>query len=989
MQGTSLAHLRTTSRIAGLLALAAALGISPGTLLAETSVGSAAAVNTAAFGAAPGAVRKAKLIGDNVVFNERIDTTDTGLVQVLLMDGSTFTVGPNSDLVIDEFVYNPEDGSGKLVASFSKGVARFVGGKLSKNKGGVSVKTPVGTIGIRGGIANINLTGQNPVFSLVFGEELTFSGNNGTNRRLYQPGYSLEVNNGGGSGSGIRRTTGDDLNGVQSGLAGNPGQNGGASSPPTDNQVQGSGFTRINSELGQINTAPPPKPQSTRQGRPADAETDLVQLQKANQQQTVNTLNRRNSTVEETVNIKVVAAGSTFSPAWDNTVVVTSPGAQGLIGGSTGFKADTAFALHDIDDVSDRDTGEAATKVAKATVQGNKVTQFLTPGSGSHFYAQTRTSKGFVIHAADETQVPVEPEPGNTEGSAVSHAWGAQYFNDDFLAFAHLPDVTPGGSPAFDIGDMVIGIHGVGTDFDSFGSAADPLMVRTYDLATDPTTLFALGDIGEYGGFVVQTTDALFVNPLVADELGTSFLNAIASTGFRMIEDDPQTLDGAHYLASSFHIAGTGQSQKSLISLAVGDVYPGEDSYSVMGSARRGSHRLAASQTAALYGGSLGGVDGPDGSEFFGSNAENFVLGNHLSGGALDDPYSDGYVDRPNAFTQAQTLSATLHVADLNEDLETAVSTLTRTDRTLSGYASGVLESSVNYFDYDGTVGPVHFVSESYQDVSIEFDSSEATLGGELTVHDVGLKDPEIASYTVGFGFNSSGTGTHRATFIDDDTYAARDSNVRSETYLNTDAEDALQQDPDENANTYLVPDTLVPGADEAIMATVTTPCTCAFLEWGYWGSSMNYDDTNGVLTSSEERYDNFHLGTWVAGDVTATGDLPTTGTATYNGQAVGNVVDTGARYLAAGDFSLSINFSDRAGTATISNFDGRTFGGSVSEQALGSGNLFSGGLSGDAAGDIRASIVGGPNSNHDGVIGNFNASDGSWSASGIVAGGK
>ena len=67
-----------------------------------------------------------------------------GLVQILLRDGSTFTVGANSDLVIDEFVYDPQAGSGKLVASFGKGVARFVGGKLSKKPGGVTVKTPVG-----------------------------------------------------------------------------------------------------------------------------------------------------------------------------------------------------------------------------------------------------------------------------------------------------------------------------------------------------------------------------------------------------------------------------------------------------------------------------------------------------------------------------------------------------------------------------------------------------------------------------------------------------------------------------------------------------------------------------------------------------------------------------------------------------------------------------------------------------------------------------
>ena len=46
-------------------------------------------------------------IGKSIFFNERIKTTDSGLVQVLLVDGSTFTVGPDSDLVINKFVYDP------------------------------------------------------------------------------------------------------------------------------------------------------------------------------------------------------------------------------------------------------------------------------------------------------------------------------------------------------------------------------------------------------------------------------------------------------------------------------------------------------------------------------------------------------------------------------------------------------------------------------------------------------------------------------------------------------------------------------------------------------------------------------------------------------------------------------------------------------------------------------------------------------------------
>lgn len=49
---------------------------------------------------------KGKLIslGDPIIRNHRIETTAEGLVQILLADGTAFTIGPNSSVVIDSFV---------------------------------------------------------------------------------------------------------------------------------------------------------------------------------------------------------------------------------------------------------------------------------------------------------------------------------------------------------------------------------------------------------------------------------------------------------------------------------------------------------------------------------------------------------------------------------------------------------------------------------------------------------------------------------------------------------------------------------------------------------------------------------------------------------------------------------------------------------------------------------------------------------------------
>lgn len=133
---------------AGILMLVAGVSVS----IADNEVGVTSAVNQQAEAERDGQPRMMRL-SDAVFHNERIRTDRVGLVQVLLIDGSTFTAGPASDLVIDEFVCDPQSGAGKLVASFGKGVARFVGGRLSKETGGVTIRTRQVTVGNRGGMA--------------------------------------------------------------------------------------------------------------------------------------------------------------------------------------------------------------------------------------------------------------------------------------------------------------------------------------------------------------------------------------------------------------------------------------------------------------------------------------------------------------------------------------------------------------------------------------------------------------------------------------------------------------------------------------------------------------------------------------------------------------------------------------------------------------------------------------------------------------------
>ena len=89
--------------------------------------------------------------GDPVFLGDTIETGPDSGLQIMLMDETIFTIGPDAALIIDEFVYDPDTSAGKVTASVLKGAFRFVSGRVAKEEPrNMNVKTPVGTIGIRG-----------------------------------------------------------------------------------------------------------------------------------------------------------------------------------------------------------------------------------------------------------------------------------------------------------------------------------------------------------------------------------------------------------------------------------------------------------------------------------------------------------------------------------------------------------------------------------------------------------------------------------------------------------------------------------------------------------------------------------------------------------------------------------------------------------------------------------------------------------------------
>ena len=85
--------------------------------------------------------------GDQIYLNETIYAGPGSGTQILLLDQSTFTVGEDSEVVMDTFVFDPETNDGKIVASVKQGSLKVISGLISKkNPDSLSVEVPDGTL---------------------------------------------------------------------------------------------------------------------------------------------------------------------------------------------------------------------------------------------------------------------------------------------------------------------------------------------------------------------------------------------------------------------------------------------------------------------------------------------------------------------------------------------------------------------------------------------------------------------------------------------------------------------------------------------------------------------------------------------------------------------------------------------------------------------------------------------------------------------------
>ena len=142
-------------------------------------------------------------LNDPIFKNDILETGAGGKLRVTFSDDTQLTLGPDAEVIIDEFVYAPEKKSGNAALRFAAGTARVIAGAIEDNGGAAafSIRTPVATIGIRGTDFFVELEGDHLQVALFSGYEVTVTNAAGTT--VLRPGEGTDVYGGAAPTPGV------------------------------------------------------------------------------------------------------------------------------------------------------------------------------------------------------------------------------------------------------------------------------------------------------------------------------------------------------------------------------------------------------------------------------------------------------------------------------------------------------------------------------------------------------------------------------------------------------------------------------------------------------------------------------------------------------------------------------------------------------------------------------------------------------------------
>lgn len=90
-------------------------------------------------------------IKDRLLEKDTLITGRDGSMGVILQDNSVMSIGPNTRVVLSQFLFEPSDEKLSFIAQVKKGTVVYLTGLIAKlNRSGVKFETPSAVCGVRG-----------------------------------------------------------------------------------------------------------------------------------------------------------------------------------------------------------------------------------------------------------------------------------------------------------------------------------------------------------------------------------------------------------------------------------------------------------------------------------------------------------------------------------------------------------------------------------------------------------------------------------------------------------------------------------------------------------------------------------------------------------------------------------------------------------------------------------------------------------------------
>lgn len=927
--------------------LATVASLLPAVAMAQSRVGVTSATDGDPLGKPPAANERVLRIGIDVQANELITTRTNDRAHLMFLDGTSLTVGPNAQLTIDKFVYDPNSKTGDLAINASKGVFRLVGGRISKTNP-ITITTPSSTIGIRGGITLIDAETRRTISTFVFGTNMTVTGG-GRTETVTRPGSQVTTTLGAIPGRPILVPQGA-LNGQLAQLEGRAGtQQGTSSSTGTpasaaaaaDQRVQTSGLSQQNSGAQLASNGQRSLPTL---GRGPDNLTERTANALSNatdsQQQQQATADTRRAAVDTRTSGD--SAGPTPSPAPPTTVLVSY--------------------------------GRFLREEPYIASSFNNQTLAVTPNPQNNvaLRSPSPTSNGQVVFTlADGRSVTLPWQPTNiifpvtVSDPAFGLLTGIGLVSPRSEYFAYL---------LFDSSNRRIGlVGGTPTTFAQFPKTgfAEHILLNLSSLGTVP---FASDSVG--------------LNPDLAGNAAISTLKSAFSPNVALNVGDPvPNAQRAVALQATVSIAGQGSSQKSYMGVFIGQYFRDAATSSVALAGRyNGTYRLGANQPIGRLTSAASTIDTGVSNGIYGSDASAMFL--------TPDSVTTTYTDNGTTITGATTVrkpqaSFDQPYTNLNgSPYYSANGALRvdspdypsqpgpRTDRTMNGFVGGLVEKQ----DSAGNITTRQIGSPGAVPSNVVVSTSAGANRAEATFTVGNWDTGTSATFRLG---GNTGASYATSAFIDDKNWAVAD---RPPDQLNNTTSVKVGANTSTGADVQSRTMAVSSGAASLasfFAASGVTPCACDFMSWGVWGGDVRYS-ANSVYNPNGR--DRLNLASFVAGTMTPLSQLPNTGSATYSGHAFGNVRNGAQSYVAAGTYTNSWNFASQTGAVTIGNFDGATYNGTT---ALTAGTVqFTGPISGAGrTGSVSGAFFASPTDPAKGQAGSFGVHGPGYKAGGTFAG--